>query len=403
MDASVSKGMFDPSLRLKALPPYVFSKIDQIKQEELKKGKKLISLGIGDPDLPTPDFILERLFAASKNASNHRYPSYAGMIEFRRSVASWYARRFGVQLDPEKEVLTLIGSKEGIAHLPLAFVNPGEGVLVPDPGYPVYHSATLFAGGVPLHFGLRKANKFLPDFAELETLMKQVPKTRVLFLNYPNNPTSASASVDFFKEVVKFAKKHQIIVCHDNAYSEIYYDGKRQPSFLETPGAMEVGCEFHSLSKTFNMAGWRIGFVCGNRDVIAGLGQIKTHIDSGAINVCQEAGIEALEKGDRFCEELRAIYQKRRDILVPALQSIGLDCPLPDATFYAWATLPQGIKSEHFVLDLIRTKGIVCTPGNGFGDVGEGFVRFTFCSDATFLTQVAETLKTHLIAAPSSL
>ncbi len=388
--------MFDTTERLKKLPPYLFARIDKIKQEEIKKGRKLTALGIGDPDLPTPQFVIDRLTAAAKRPANHQYPSYWGMIEFRKAVARWYQSRFNVEINPESEVLSLIGSKEGIAHIPLAFVNPGEAVLVPDPGYPVYSAATHFVGGVPLTFALREKNGFLPDFAELEALVKKGPRARLLFLNYPNNPTSASASIEFFKEVVAFAKKHQIIVCHDNAYSEIFYDGKKQPSFLEAPGAKDVGCEFHSLSKTFNMTGWRVGFVVGHAKIIDGLAQVKTNIDSGIFNAVQEAGIEALDRYEPFCTELRAIYQKRRDVLIPALQKSGLACKLPDATFYAWARLPEGKKSEDFVLDLIRTKGIVSTPGNGFGAAGEGYVRFTLCSDIAILKQVAEQLQASL-------
>lgn len=384
---------FEIATRLKELPPYLFAKIDKIKQEELKKGRKLIPLGIGDPDLPTPDFVIDRLHAAAKRTQNHQYPSYWGMSEFRKSVATWYQTRFGVTLNPENEVLALIGSKEGIAHIPLAFVNPGEAVLIPNPGYPVYHSATTFAGGVPLHFPLLEKNKYLPDFSELERLVKSGPKSRILFLNYPNNPTSASASLEFFKEVVRFAKKHDIIVCHDNAYSEIFYDGKKQLSFLEVPGAKDVGCEFHSLSKTFNMTGWRVGFVVGNSKIIDGLAQVKTNIDSGIFNACQEAGMEAMQRAEPFCTELRKIYQARRDVLVPALQNLNLQCNLPEATFYAWAKLPVGMKSEDFVLNLIRTHGIISTPGNGFGEYGEGYVRFTLCSDISVLKEVAQALK----------
>lgn len=388
--------MFEIASRIKTLPPYLFAKIDKIKQEETAKGRKLIALGIGDPDLPTPDFVIDRLVKAAKNPANHQYPSYWGMIEFREAVSRWYKKRFDVKLDPKSEVLTLIGSKEGIAHIPLAFINPGDAVLCPDPGYPVYQAATSFAGGVPLVFSLLEKNNYLPDFAELERLVKSGPKAKLLFLNYPNNPTSASASIDFFKEVVAFAKKHQIIVCHDNAYSEIYFDGKKQPSFLETPGAMEVGCEFHSLSKTYNMTGWRIGFLAGNAKIIDALAQVKTNIDSGAFNACQEAGIAAMDEGDAFVEGLRKTYQERRNILIPALQALGLDCKLPDATFYAWAKLKSHEKSEDFVLKLIREKGIVATPGNGFGSAGEGYVRFTFCSDISILKQVAQALKSSI-------
>ncbi len=395
--ASTPASVFELTDRLKQLPPYLYARIDRIKQEEIKKGRKLIALGIGDPDLPTPNFIIEKLAEASKHPSNHQYPPYEGILEFRRAVARWYLKRFGVTLDPEKEVLALIGSKEGIAHIPLAFVNPGEATLVPDPGYPVYGTATSFAGGIPLYFQLRESNHYLPDFSELEAQVdkshRQNQRVRLLFLNYPNNPTAATASLEFFKKVVAFAHKHGIIVCHDNAYSELFFDGKKQPSFLEVPGAKEVGCEFHSLSKTFNMTGWRIGFAVGNAQVLEGLRQVKTNIDSGVFNACQEAGIAALDHSEPFCSELRLIYQKRRDILVPALLEAGLSCEKPEATFYVWAKLPQGVKSEDYVLDLIQKKGIVATPGNGFGPAGEGYVRFTLCSDASLLKQVAQVLK----------
>jgi LL-diaminopimelate aminotransferase len=388
--------MFEVTHRLKQLPPYLFARIDQIKQEEIKKGRKLIALGIGDPDLPTPEFIIRRLEQAARNPENHQYPSYWGMGEFRRASARFLQKRFGVSVNPDTEVLALIGSKEGIAHIPLAFVNPGEAALVPDPGYPVYNSATLFADGIPLPFRLKEENGFLPDFADLERLVKTGPKVKLLFLNYPNNPTGAVAGRDFFSEVVRFAKKHEIIVCHDNAYSELFFDGKTQPSFLEVPGAKDVGVEFHSLSKTFNMTGWRVGFVAGNARVIEGLAKVKTNIDSGIFNACQEAGIEALDHYEPFCTELRAVYQKRRDILVPALQRAGLACKTPEATFYVWCKLAAGLKSEEFVLNLIRNRGIVSTPGTGFGLGGEGFVRFTLCSDASVLKQVAEILSTSI-------
>ncbi len=384
--------MFEISDRLKNLPPYVFAKINKIKQEEANKGRKLISLGMGDPDLPTPDFIVRALSEAAQKNEMQKYPSYWGMIEFRKAVSKWYQERFGVQLNPESEVLTLIGSKEGIAHLPLAFVNPGEATLVPDPAYPVYSAATYFAGGKPLLFSLLEKNEYLPDFAELEHLIKIGPKVKILFLNYPNNPTAAHASLDFFKEVVSFAKKHQIFICHDNAYSEIYYNGKKQPSFLEVPGAIDVGCEFHSLSKTFNMTGFRIGFVVGNRKIIEALAQVKTNIDSGVFNAVQEAGIAALNQYERVGSEMRAIYQKRMDLMIPAVRSAGLQCPYPQATFYIWAKLQAGVTSENYVLDLIQRKGIVITPGSGFGQAGEGYVRFTTCSNETILKKVAEAI-----------
>jgi LL-diaminopimelate aminotransferase len=394
------QNLFETAERLKLLPPYLFARIDKIKQEEIKKGKKLIALGIGDPDLPTPDFVIERLISAAKQPANHQYPSYWGMIEFRQAVARWYDHRFGVKLNPENEVLALIGSKEGIAHIPLAFINPGEAALVPDPGYPVYATATMFAGGKALSFKLTEKNSYLPDFAEFETLLSSAKKegrrTRLLFLNYPNNPTSACASIEFFEEVVRFAKKHSLIVCHDNAYSEIYFDRKPTPSFLQARGAMDVGCEFHSLSKTFNMTGWRVGFLVGNRRIVEALAEVKTNIDSGVFNACQEAGIAALDGYEKFSANLRQIYQERRDVLAPALQRLGLECPTPSATFYLWARLPNGKSSEDFVMELIRTTGIVSTPGNGFGSAGAGYVRFTICSDISILRKVAGLLSSSL-------
>ena len=393
---SETKDIFKFSDRITNLPPYLFAKLDKIKQEEIRKGRKLISLGMGDPDQPTPEFIIESMKKALENPKNHSYPSYPGKIEFRKTVAKWYQNRFGVGLNAESEVLTLIGSKEGIAHLPLAFLNPGEATLVPDPAYPVYDSGTLFAGGVPLHFSLRKENSFLPDFSELERLVKIGPRVRILFLNYPNNPTGATATIEVFKETVKFAKKHDLIVCHDNAYSEIYFDQKKQPSFLEVPGAKEIGCEFHSLSKTFNMTGWRVGFVVGHPRIIEGLGQVKTRIDSGVFNAVQEAGITALENSEPFCTKMRSLYQERRDVLVPALRKLNLKCQNPEASFYVWAELPEKTKSEEFCLNMIYNHGVICTPGVGFGDQGEGFVRFTLCSDVSVLKQVAEILKASI-------
>jgi LL-diaminopimelate aminotransferase len=384
----------DISDRLKALPPYVFSKIAKVKEEQLKLGKKLIGLGMGDPDLPTPDFILERMSAAIRDPKNHGYPGYVGKPAFRQAVARWMKDRFGVEVNPDGEVLPVIGTKEGIAHLPLAFVNPGESTLVPDPAYPVYEAATVFAGGTARRFALLEKNGYLPDFAELEKLVKQGGRTRILFLNYPNNPTAGTATVPFFKEVVAFAKKHDVIVCHDNAYSEIYFEGKKQPSFLEAPGAKDVGIEFQSFSKTFNMAGWRIGFVAGNARIIEGLAQIETNVNTGLFNAVQDAAIAALEQGGKFCDDLRGIYQKRRDMLVPALRELGLKSRDLEATFYVWARLPEGSKSsEEYVMDLIRRKGIVSTPGSGFGNAGEGYVRFTLCSDIAVLKQVAEALR----------
>jgi len=365
--------------RIKKLPPYLFAEIDRLREDVRKKGIDIIDLGVGDPDLPTSNNIINRLKKASEHPKNHRYPSYYGLIEFRSTVAEWYKRRFNVSLDPESEVITLIGSKEGIAHIPLAFVNPGDIVLVPDPGYPVYNVATLFAGDKPYFIPLLKSNGFLPD---IKNIPEKIAKSaRMMFLNYPNNPTSAIANREFFEEIVEFALKYNIIVCHDAAYSEIYY-GKNPPiSFLEIDGAKEVGIEFHSLSKTYNMTGFRIGFAMGNRDVIEGLGKVKTNIDSGIFQAIQYAGIEALSGDQSHVENIRRIYKERRDILIKGLRDIGFDIYFPEATFYVWINVPPDYDSKSFSSHLLSQVGIVTTPGIGFGKYGEGYIRIALTVD----------------------
>jgi len=377
--------------RIEQIPPYLFAEIDKKKQEMRQKGMDLIDLGIGDPDLPTPKLIIERLKVAAENPKNHRYPSYEGMIEFRTAVAQWYDRRFGVKLDPRTEVLSLIGSKEGIAHIPLAFVNPGDYVLVPNPGYPVYRVSTLFAGGIPYFLPLRKENGFLPRLSEIPEAVAQ--KAKIIFINYPNNPTSAIAERSFFEEIVAFARRYQIIVCHDAAYSEIAFDGYQPLSFLEVEGAKEVGVEFHSLSKTFNMTGWRIGFVVGHSEIVSGLGRIKTNIDSGLFQAIQEAGTEALNHLDTPLPEIINIYERRRDVMVKGLQEIGLEVDHPRATFYLWIQVPKGYSSAQFAALLIEKGGIVATPGNGFGEEGEGYIRMAITVDETRLKEAIERLK----------
>jgi LL-diaminopimelate aminotransferase len=361
--------------RIRQLPPYLFAAIDKMKQEAIRKGVDIINLGVGDPDLPTPAHIIRRLQLAAENPKNHQYPSYEGMLIFREAVADWYKRRFNVALDPAKEVLTLIGSKEGIGHFPLAFLNPGDVALIPDPGYPVYQVGTLFAGGKPYLMPLLEENRFLPQLQKIpKTVLK---KARVLFLNYPNNPTAATAGLDFFKEVVAFAKRNKIIVCHDAAYSEIYYDGQRLNSFLEVPGAKSVGIEFHSLSKTFNMTGWRIGFAVGNPGILSGLGKVKSNLDSGAFQAVQEAGIEALRSDESVVESIRRRYQERRDLLLDGLKRLGFKVEPPRATFYVWLRTPSGQSSAKFAATLLQQTGILATPGNGFGKSGEGYIRMT--------------------------
>jgi len=377
--------------RIDQIPPYLFAEIDKKKQEMRKRGVDLIDLGIGDPDLPTPKLIIERLKAAAENPKNHRYPSYEGMIEFRTAVARWYERRFGVHLDPQTEVLSLIGSKEGIAHVPLAFVNPGDYTLVPSPGYPVYRVSTLFAGGIPYFLTLCKENGFLPNLSEIP---KEVAKkAKLLFINYPNNPTSAIAEKSFFEEVVAFARRYEIIVCHDAAYSEIAFDGYLPLSFMEVDGGKEVGIEFHSLSKTFNMTGWRIGFAVGHAEIVSALGRVKTNIDSGVFQAIQEAGTEALNHFDTPFPEIIQIYERRRDILVKGLREIGLDVDLPRATFYVWFQVPRGYTSAQFASFLLEKAGIVATPGNGFGEAGEGYIRMALTVDEKRMKEAIERLK----------
>ncbi|MCJ7664321.1 MAG: LL-diaminopimelate aminotransferase, partial [Desulfobacterales bacterium] len=327
-------GRVEMAERLQALPPYLFAELDRRKTALRAKGVDLIDLGVGDPDLPTPQRIVERMQSAILDPRSHRYPSYEGLREFRVAVGLWYERRFGVMLDPDHEVLALIGSKEGIAHLPLAFINPGAYSLVPSPGYPVYHAGTIFAGGRSFFMPLKEEQGFLPDLRQIPAEVADT--ATLLFINYPNNPTSAVANTEFFAEVVEFARRHRLIVCHDAAYSEISFDNYIPPSFLEVAGAREVGIEFHSLSKTYNMTGWRLGFAVGNREILAGLGKAKTNIDSGVFQAVQWAGIEALTGDQSDVEEMRAIYQKRRDVMVRGLRAVGLEVTPPKATFYLW-------------------------------------------------------------------
>ena len=378
----------EQSERLKRLPPYLFREIDRQKEEVSARGIDIIDLGVGDPDLPTPPHIIEALKEAAADPANHRYPSYSGMHDFNAAVAKWYQQRFNVDLDAKSEVVTLIGSKEGLAHVPLAFINPGDVALVASPAYPVYSIGTQFAGGQPYFMDLLKANQFLPD---LEAIPPEVAKkAKMMFINYPNNPTAAVATREFFEAVVAFAEDYGVIVCHDAAYSEMAYDGLRPMSFLEVPGARSVGIEFHSLSKTYNMTGWRIGFAVGCADVISGLGRIKSNIDSGVFQAIQIAGIASLE-GDQSCvENMRRTYGRRRDILVDGLRSIGFSVERPRATFYVWIEVPQGYTSAGLTSRLLTEAGIVTTPGNGFGAAGEGYVRMALTVNRERIREAVE-------------
>lgn len=377
--------------RIDQLPPYLFAEIDRKKNELIKKGVDVIDLGVGDPDIPTPNHIIEALKKAAEDPTNHTYPSYIGMMAFREAATEWYQKRFNVKLDPATEVVALIGSKEGIAHAPLAFLDPGDVALVPDPGYPVYPVATTFAGGVPYSIPLLKKNGFLPD---LDSIPEEiVKKARLIFLNYPNNPTTAVADKGFFEEVVDFAFRNNILVCHDAAYTEIAFDGYVPPSFLEVDGAMDVGIEFHSLSKTFSMTGWRIAFAAGNSRAVAGLGKIKTNIDSGVFQAVQVAGIEALNNYELGLEDRKKVYQDRINIFCKCLDEAGLDYTRPKATFYVWFDVPDGFTSSEFASRLLEEAGIVVTPGNGFGDSGEGYARVSVTFDTERIAQAAERIK----------
>ena len=377
--------------RVKNLPPYLFATIDKMKQEALAKGVDVIDLSIGDPDIPTPSHIVDAMKSAVEKPEHHRYPSYEGMFTYREAVASWYKRRFGAILDPGTEVLSLIGSKEGIGHIPLAFVNPGDVVLVPSPGYPVYPVATLFAGGQAHLMPLTEGNAYLPDFASIPVSV--LNKARLMFLNYPNNPTAAVASRDFYRDAIELAAKYNIILCHDAAYSEVYYDNEKPLSFMELDGAMDVGIEFHSLSKTYNMTGWRIGFAVGNRDVLGGLGKIKSNLDSGAFQAVQEASIAALNTDDSLLAGIRNIYQDRRNVLCDGLNGIGLKVSKPKATFYVWTRVPSGFDSSVFVTHLLEKVGVLGTPGVGFGAPGEGFIRFALTQNADRIREAVQRIE----------
>jgi LL-diaminopimelate aminotransferase len=382
---------FEFSERLKALPPYLFAELDRKKQEKIEEGVDVIDLGVGDPDLPTPKPIVEAAKRAVEKPENHKYPSYVGMLPYRRAVAEWYKRRFDIELDPESEVIALIGSKEGVAHFPLAFVNPGDVVICPDPAYPVYKIGTLFAGGEPYTVPLKEENDFLPDLGSIP--QQVVDRAKIIWVNYPNNPTSADATEDFYRELISWAKKNNIIVASDNAYSEIYLGDRKPISILQIEGAKDVAIEFHSLSKTYNMTGWRIGMAVGNEELVKGLGKVKTNVDSGQFNAVQEAGITALNLPQEELDKLRAIYRERREVMSQALRKIGLEPLDSDVTFYLWIKVPEGYSSSEFVSRLLDEAGIVCTPGNGFGEAGEGYFRISLTLPTDRLVEAANRIE----------
>jgi len=361
--------------RLERIGAYLFADLDRRQEELQRQGVDVINLSVGDPDLPTPSHVIDALMEGASDARSHRYPPYAGTLEFRTAVAEWYRRRFGVALDPATEVLALIGSKEGLAHLPWATMDPGDVALVPDPGYPVYRSATVMAEGVPYAMPLRRELGFLPDLEAIPPEVRR--KAKLMFLNYPNNPTAATATLEFFHEAVSFARRHGILLAHDNSYSEIAYDGYRPPSILQADGAREVAIEFHSLSKTYCMTGWRVGFVVGNAQAVGAVGKIKTNIDSGVFRAVQHAGVAALTGTQEPVRDRLRVYQGRRDRALRALRAIGWDVPEVKATFYIWVPVPDGTDGARFAATVLERTGVLLTPGAGYGRGGEGYVRLS--------------------------
>ncbi|MFH1247893.1 MAG: LL-diaminopimelate aminotransferase [Candidatus Omnitrophota bacterium] len=383
--------MFKLTKRLQALPLYLFLELDKAKRLARAEGRDIIDLGIGDPDMPTPDYIIEALDKAVRDPSNHRYALDQGMPGLRQAIADWYKKRFGVKLDTGTEILPLIGSKEGIAHFPLAFINPGDYSLIPDPCYPPYKGGTIFAGGKVHILPLLEENNFLIDLKNIPLSVRR--KAKVIYVNYPNNPTSATCSLGFYQDLVRFARRNNIIVVSDLAYSELSYDGYKPPSFFEVEGAKDVGIEFHSLSKTCNMTGWRIGWACGNKELVGALAKVKSNIDSGIFSAIQLAGIAALKHTDKHISRMCGIYQERRDYLIKGLNNLGWKPRCPKATFYLWVKIPRKIKSIDFSALLLKKADIVTTPGVGFGKNGEGYIRFALTVSRDRIEEAIQRLK----------
>jgi LL-diaminopimelate aminotransferase len=379
---------FTVAERLQKLPPYLFSEIDKKKKAAIASGRDVINLGIGDPDTPTPRFIIDALYEHAQNPKTHQYALDDGQPELRRAISTWFAGRFGVELDPDSEVFPTIGSKEAIGHFPLAYLNPGDAALIPVPGYPPYRSGTIFAGADPVYMPLTRENDFLPDLDAVAAA--DAERARLIFINSPNNPTGAVADEAFFSKLVAFAEKHDLIIVSDAAYAELAFDGKEPISLLSVPGARERTIEFHSWSKTFNMTGWRIGFAAGSASLCAGLGRIKSNLDSGVFTAIQLAAINALEKYDEFVPGLRAMYQKRRDSFCDKLAGLGLEVPKPPATFYVWFPTPKGLPSFEAASRILEEADVVVIPGAGFGEPGEGFLRAALTVPEERLAEAAE-------------
>ncbi len=363
------------SERMNRVPPYLFVQISRKIAEKKAQGIEVISFGIGDPDIPTPDYVVDALGDASHDPPNHRYPESEGLPEFREGVANWYLRRFDVELDPEKEVISLIGAKEGIGHVAFCFLDAGDVALVPDPGYPVYAMGTLFAGGESYMLPLTEQNDWLPDLDGIPDDVAR--KAKLLWLNYPNNPTGAVTDVDYFSKAIEFAKTYDIAVMHDACYTEVAYDGYRPPSFLQAEGAVDVGIEFHSLSKSYNMTGWRIGMAVGNAEMIEALLTIKSNLDSGVPQAVQHMAIEAMKRPLESVDDRNNVYQARRDRIVPVLKDMGMKVQSPKAGLYIWAGVPEGYTSAEFAEKLLEDTDVLMIPGGNYGAAGEGYVRLS--------------------------
>lgn len=386
------------SSRLGKLAPYPFVEISRIIAEKRAAGADVVTFGIGDPDIPTPDPIIDRLLKASQDPPNHRYPETDGLPELRRAIAYWYEQRFGVKLDPDTEVLPLIGAKEGIGHVAFCFLDPGDLALIPDPAYPVYGVGTMFAGAESHVMPLYEKNGWLPD---LEAIPADAARSaKVMWLNYPNNPTSAVASLEDLAGVTAYCREHDIALLHDAAYSEVGYSGYKAASSMQVEGAKDVGIEFHSLSKTYNMTGWRIGMAVGNADMIKALFQIKANLDSGIPQAVQEMAMEALTGPQDCVDDNVAIYQRRRDRVISALTSMGLEVAVPQASLYVWAPVPEGFTSAEFAARLLEETDIVVTPGSSYGKCGEGYIRLSLTTPDEQVEKGCQRLENWNIPAP---
>lgn len=383
------------SNRLKNIPPYVFAEIDKKRQVVAARGVDVINLGIGDPDQPTPKFIVEAMQKALDNPLNHKYPPFGGLPEYKQAAAEWVHNRFNVQVDPANEITSLIGSKEGIHNIIMAYVDPGDIALIPDPAYPVYRTSTILAGGTPHFMPLKPENDFLPDFSAIPEEVAR--KAKLMFINYPNNPTAGVCDLAFMQKAVDFAKKYDILLVHDLAYSEMTFDGYKAPSILEVPGAKEIAIELHSLSKTYNMTGWRIGFAIGNQQAVKALAQIKSNIDTDVFRAIQQAAIAAFKGPRDHIERCNALYIERRDLAVASFKKLGWSLKPNKATFYMWLPVPKGMTSADFCTAMLEEAGIVVPPGTAYGPNGEGFFRMSLCTDKARLKEAFERMEKHSI------